>query len=267
MGPPAALFRTNADRYGQVEEWFLWCHRTEKGELDDADRAMAKRVNRPTRQDKPRELAVKLAVRFLLRGEDDVAARNFANALHQHNDAWAGLHLALIRHRGGDPAARDAALKDVLACRIPRRLESSATPRPQLVKLAALYRDACGGKPPDPRAVATLCAATQGNEQRNLYYFAGSMYACYGDSANAVNFLNCAAHPVDAAMLNCTLAWVQLRQLGARIRRNRSTARQCEVVQIPLEPSMRPTCIEQLRNRRRQILDQLVPFPPAACPL
>jgi tetratricopeptide (TPR) repeat protein len=186
--------RRLAQRYTEDRmEWYYWCRRTGRGDLDSARRdieAYYDSLSVPF----PLAAAGHRAVFLLLEGDTQAALDAFVEYFNRTKDPAAGLQAALLAHELGKPVLRDSMLEaseiQGAQARISNRI------RTELVELAGLFRvHLRGGKNAvfDAESYEKLVKAAPDGEPTTMHYFAGVFLAQHGDLENSRKYLLLAA--------------------------------------------------------------------------
>jgi tetratricopeptide (TPR) repeat protein len=218
------LIRRNAERYEKGMSWFEWCMRTGKGDLRSAEQLALQTIQSPRGDDEGREALTIAAGYHLFKGQTAEAEKTLDESFRKYNDTWSGMQLAVLREAARDFAARDAILQNSItsADQNPpspgRPNPQSDWVRPRIAELARVYQQGCAAGPAgklDLTAVEKVLRETDWpRERQNMCYFIGRILQLRGDKEAALTYLNRAAGGLDKSLLNCGLAWIELRKLG-----------------------------------------------------
>jgi tetratricopeptide (TPR) repeat protein len=184
-----------SERYeGWATDWFIWCKRTGKGDVESAREVADQQLAKVGESARTENLLTK-AVICLLEGDADRAAASLKLILTKDPEAGTALHLAIIHDAADKATERDAAI--MLAVTRGATSKSMGPARPYLISLAALLQQAfASGKPEnlDIEAVRGLIKAADEGEQTNLQYFAGRFLLQHGREADGLALMkDCAA--------------------------------------------------------------------------
>jgi tetratricopeptide (TPR) repeat protein len=204
-----------SERYeASADNWMMWCLRSGHGDLESATqlaRAAAKRTG------SGREALVNRGAFELLTGNAAAAEAPLAESMERYGDAWAGLHVAVLRHDAKDFAGRDAALK--VCVERGSELRVNNRQRPELIELARLAQRALaqpGGKIDAGKLDAGL-RNVPAEERANGEYFAARFFRALGQEKEADDYLLRAANCPDIARTNAVLAIIELRKRGIEV--------------------------------------------------
>jgi tetratricopeptide (TPR) repeat protein len=205
-----AYFAEESQHYVEdIDRWYLWCHKTGKGDLDAARKALEQT---PSFWKNPDNIASFVAYQ-IFEGHPDKAVDLLQKNLAHTRDPWSGLHLALIYDADGKTAERDRALAATadLGPRFPRGFAA----RPQMVKLAALFQASLkpGVAKLTPDAIDPILK-TAPAEASNLAYFAGRFVELHGDKENAKRYYAQALWSTNQRFVNMSLSGARLQALG-----------------------------------------------------
>lgn len=173
----AALWaQRRAERYGNSFEWYAWCQRTGHGDLKKATAAMRNDLA----QMKPHAFRETLAtaLEFYEMQNEGAQAITMAHRIFDvSGDTWAGMHLALLLDRDGQPKAAERVLQKV---RTGVTTKEAGPPRKQLVAVAGLLDDSLlasiqSGTAPeiDLQAVQDASKGALPRDQGHIDYFVG----------------------------------------------------------------------------------------------
>lgn len=211
----------DAERYDRLFNWYAWCVRTGKGNLEEAEKVAIEYLRSPRPDLGKREPLTSQAAHELFSGKRLEAEKTLRKSVRNFNDTWSAMHVALLRDAAGDAAGRDEALKALIDI-AEQNPPSYSHPRPQtewvrprIAELGKAYVSANSSGKLDPAVVEKIIQDTnRAKERMNLSYFAGRIFELRGDKENALKYLKRAAASPDNASVNCVLAWIELRALG-----------------------------------------------------
>ena len=166
-------FRNCSERYrGSVFEWYFFCRRTGKGDLDAARQCVESALADPSTRAGLRDDMV--AFFHVLEGRHEQALEGFQTRFQKRSLAYNGLWVALLADQLDQPDLRDKTLKQVVANGKKEADSEKETPigLPALAELLAVDLEAGGKGDLDPIALEKLCP--QGNTwvTADVFYFA-----------------------------------------------------------------------------------------------
>ncbi len=208
-----AWVKEAGEHYSRPMDWYNWCRITGHG-----DEAAARKVvtaNVKSIENSPdRELALSAAAFYLLTGETEKALPILKRMYETDGDPWAGLQFAMLTP---EVTARAVALDTVME-KGPRH-RTLGRPRPQLVELAGIFKEALASDPeakPNAAEIERLVQETvEPREQSNIYYFTAKLMQLRGAKEEAAQYLKqCVLATATDPNDNAALACVELRSLG-----------------------------------------------------
>lgn len=207
--------RRLATRYrGNRIEWYLWCQRTGRGDLQAAAELYREEIERQDAdggQLRDDDL-MRRAVFYTLEQEYEKAVPMWQQAFERTSDSWFGLHLAILAHRTGEIELRDRMLERVAGLD-PERQQEDREDRPVLIALARAIAPAVQGDQPLPSdALDEQIAQLSARRQMNVNYLFAALLEVAGQEQAAEARLRQAAHHRDMRILNQALAHQALRQ-------------------------------------------------------
>ena len=202
-----ALTRENAMHYdSQALQWYLWCRRLNRGNLDAAR-------NYLQQQTAWKKDPYSLVGYDILESKDaDVIALLQKNTAPLE-DPWFGLHLALLEDAANQTAERDR----ILAATADMSIEDlgNRPGRVQMTALARLFQQCLqrnSTSPINERSVARFMKDAPG-EESNLGYFIGRFLELHGRPDDAKIFYTQSVWSWNRRLINMSLSGVRLAAL------------------------------------------------------
>jgi hypothetical protein len=221
-----AIYKAMGERYPMVtEDWYAFCRRSGRGDLDAARRAAAAVIG-------PRRLGGKGAIAYYLLEKDPARARMRLEFYAKDGNPVCDLHVALLADQAHDNATRDKILDRVKQKAAQYRLPGSRRSYASLAALAGLMADdlAKGGKgeidlaaaerlsPPQPFTDDDPCRMPESKPVVAFAYLLGRYLDLHGKPELAVRcWQRCLAETDAAADLHRTLAAAELLGRGIKL--------------------------------------------------
>ena len=206
-----AFVRSVSSRYESNSiEWYFWCVRTGRGDLETAKQVAEPywiALTPPLSEAQTRQLAAKQ----ILDGHPEEAQATFAEALKQ-KDYLAGIYAAILADDRKDKATRDSLLKVV-----ERDLWNSEC----VTEFVNLIYGQLGGKEQgawNPKDFERCVTDPKCHDEiPYLYYFASIFLKNNGQLELADEYLQCAATTFDVELRACALANDALRKQNKKV--------------------------------------------------
>ena len=181
-------FQNCSERYrGSVFEWYFFCRRTGKGDLDAARQCVENALADPSTRATLRDDMV--AFFHLLESKPEEALEGFQTRFQKVSLAYNGLWVALLADQLDQADLRDKTLKQVAENSTNKADSEEDTPvgLPALAKLLATDLEAGGNGELDPIALEKICP--QGNTwvASDVFYFASRYLEQHGQAELAAD--------------------------------------------------------------------------------
>lgn len=203
------FIRAASQRYEESSaEWFLWCVRTDHGNLKAA-RAFADRFWKSSSPPFTRGHHFTLATGQIVKGDQKGAIATFREMYKKDKNPMDAVFAAVLADKNGDNELRDSLLHEV---------ESSTDPEDSFVELSNLLRMITDDKGPwRPNEMESIMINSTYELTPYLYYLAGVFLDNHGDEKTGTQYLQCAATAFGFQNYGRTLAADELRQQGVPI--------------------------------------------------
>jgi len=209
--------RLTGERYPSLAfEWFFWCKRTGRGDVETA-RRLAEAYFTSLGSALPQDELPFLAVFRQLAGDAPAAFETWSECFKKSGDPLHGLNAALIAHDLGDAASRDQLLEQVTTRGKSFLIENRV--RVELIKFGTLLQQqiAAGSAASfDETNLEELLKNAPPGERTGFHYFAGRILLREGRTADAHKHLMQAATAPNLG-LSRTLAATLLLEQGVEL--------------------------------------------------
>lgn len=161
-------------------DWYFWCVRTGKGQIDEARRDLEAEIQSTPAEERSATDAEASGVFYLAEGKPDQAVILFREAHRKSRNPYDALHLAVLVLESGDQGAFRTALE--AAANV--KHANARMQRPHLHKLAAIFLRA-GDQKPDIQEIEGILREAAADlksksELPNILYFTGRLLELRG---------------------------------------------------------------------------------------
>ncbi|MBI2193693.1 MAG: hypothetical protein HYU36_17085 [Planctomycetes bacterium] len=196
----------------QAAEWYLWCHRTGRGDAETAYQCLQEAAN-PSDRGATKIPPQDIGVSYLLRKDFPKALKFFQNHMVEKISPWWELHAALTAHELGKHQLRDEALQKALAKK--DKAGEHAWELGEMFRMVEIYQEALATGKAD-RAALDKVWRTDHTSLEDLLYFAGSLLLIEGDAKAGLDYLKRSAGSDHHQNLAVVLSLAAVRQHGVR---------------------------------------------------
>lgn len=209
------LTKSAAMSYADREmEWYLWCRRTGRGDLQPARQLARKRVLALSGRSTAYDTAA-VGTYFVLTGEKKQARNAFKAGFDKTTSFNGGLHVALLDDELGLTEERDAVLAEILSEK-GQKANAKTPAYKELMAftewLAATYRQPADAQI-DLATIQEIADVPAGLGTANVLYFIGAYFYDHKDWARARKYLRAAAAADTQQLWNTTLAMAKLQEI------------------------------------------------------
>jgi len=200
--------QSNSQSYKrQQTDWYLWCVRTGRGDVDAA-RLLARKYWSSLVPPFSNEQFWSRAVGETLEGNHIEARKILVDCFNRDLDLAAAVVAAVFADRDGDQAQRDALFKEV---------ETNWVRENNFAQLSNLFRRVLAGRKWSQNEFEMIVFNAAEGEIPHLYYIAGLFLARHNEAETADDYLQIAATGLDISCTAEAMASYELRSQGKSV--------------------------------------------------